>query len=194
MDIYDLIDKFILEEDDIKQKIHKFNEKYLNLSLKEIIQDDFENEYSIWKTAKSFAEHLDDTSDGHIVDIELEEYLKNLEDFVIKLSKIPTTTRKLLFKIVNNNISYDVCEGVVFDNFKVQKKSGLHIDDFRNEIIILANEGFKLRDLEENNQYGISYDITSNHYDILSELLTFCNDYEISLKKLIIDLEFDLLD
>ncbi len=194
VDIYDLIDIFILAEDVIKQKVHKFNEKYLSLSLKEIIQDDFDNEYSIWEYAGAFIEHLEDASEGYIIDSKLEEYLENLKNFVIKLSKIPITTRKLLFKIINNNISYDVCEGVVFDSIKVQKKSGLDIDDFRNEVIILQNEGFKIWDLEEYNRYRISYDITEDCYDILSELLTFCNDYEVSLKKLIVDLEFDLLD
>ncbi len=113
---------------------------------------------------------------------------------MIKLSEIPTSTRKLLYKIVINNISYDVCDGVIFDSRKVQKKSGLDKDKFSNEVMILQNEGFKFGDLEINNQFRISYDITSDKYDVLSEFLTFCKDYDVNLKKLIVNREFHLLD
>jgi len=193
-DVYDLIDFFILADSDIKIKVYEFNKKYLKASLSEIIIEDSDNDYTLWDKAETFAEHLKDSSDDYIVNSVLEDYLKELEYFVIKLSGIPHSTRKVLFKIIKNNISYEVDSGVVFDGIKVQKKSGLTFNDFRNEIIILTNEGFDIYDYEDANRYRISYDITSHRYDILSELLTFCDDYQISLKKLIIDLEFDLLN
>lgn len=194
-DFSDLIDVFIDSEDSIKNSVCEFNRKYLNSTLTAYIQDfEDESEYSVWDTAQQFREHLSDSSDGYLTGNKLESYLEELLAFTIKLSQIPISTRKILYIILKYNIEYSVDSGVIFDGIKILKKSALTNTDFKNELIILMNEGFRIDDLEDNNKYRLSYDITTDKYDLFSELIDFCENYDIPLKKLLVNLEFNLLD
>ncbi|MCU7667724.1 SMEK domain-containing protein [Bacillus thuringiensis] len=185
--------------------------KHLNMTIPDLIQ--YESEYTdvVLKTGKNYASFLDFFSDEEYHD----EDTIFINEFAETLSELDSKTRKLIYKIMKHSTEVED-DGIHFDYYEVFKHLKWEEDTFLKELNLLQHKDLidtpraeldimdRIHDLSDKEKYEkdlvrLSYDkdcieLLSNIYKFLKDEADNKKDFKASLKRLIMKLDFTLLD
>ncbi|MGX5609938.1 SMEK domain-containing protein [Bacillus cereus] len=185
--------------------------QHLNRTIPDLIQ--YESEYTdvVLKTGDNYASFLDFFS----VEEHYDEDTIFINEFAETLSELDRNTRKLIYKIMKHATKVDA-DGIHFDYYEVFKHLKWEEDTFLKELNILQYKELidtpsvgldifdQIYDLSDKDKYEkglvrLSYDkdcieLLSNIYKFLKDASEDKKDFKASLKRLIMKLDFTLLD
>ena len=128
-----------------------------------------------------------------------EEYVEtNFNKFVSDISLFPTKTRELIYTASTKcKVEYTSFYDDIF--FDINRLIGLYIGE-KSEVITMIEEIYNCKKLdkyfddEHPEIMKFKFYNSSNNECMLSAILDYCDEKEIDFKKIIVDLDFSLLD
>lgn len=124
---------------------------------------------------------------------EAECIVNHIKGFIESVEQFDKNTREIVYGIIKSRVSFD-SSGVYFNGVKLKKYLKIENKTLNEELKILLDANY-LTTSDESGQdnHSLNY-YTSDGWEVFSDLIRYCEKGGISIKEMIVDLDFTLLD
>jgi hypothetical protein len=123
---------------------------------------------------------------------ESDSIVSAIQSFIMDFETLDIKTREVVYAIIEKKVS-SKHEGIFFNNIEVRKFLNIGLKELQEEFKILQDRNY-VTSADDN---GTEYDrlgYWTGDWELLHELVKYCEEKGANLKKIFVDLNFTLLD
>lgn len=124
--------------------------------------------------------------------IEAKEIVKDIKSFIEDFVQLDDNTREVVYAIIEKKNLVDE-RGIHFDHVEIRKYLRIEKSVLFEELRILYNRDY-ISSADDN---GTEHDVLgywTGHYEVFNDLVKYCLQENLDIKKMIVNLDFTLLD
>ena len=200
------VDDDILDFKDISKKIHELDKEKINI-IHDYLSD---NMYKIEGNSDCYYDNVKEITvvEGNSYKSYVEEYidveldsdegvftLNCITHLINELRRYDENTRSIIQAIIDKNNNTVVASGIYFNREVIRRYLNISNEELNKELRILGQDNHFESSEELMEEFDAMYFMSpENDYEMLSDIMEFCRKFNRDIRKLVMDLDFTILD